>query len=90
MFLLTYINYGILHATRSAWSLASKDLIVLYGFSEGTVSDMNATFLGFYAVGGFFISHLADHYPKRNLIALFYTCIAVVVITLGSFSFIQN
>ena len=89
MFFLTYLNYCILHATRSAWSLASKDLVDLYGFSEGVVSDMNATFLGFYSVGGFFLSHLGDHYPKKKLIPLFYTGIAIVVTTLGMLSFIQ-
>jgi sugar phosphate permease len=88
MFTLTYVNYGILHATRSAWSLASRDFITLYGFKEGTVSDMNATFLFFYAIGGFFLSHLGDRFSKRKLIAVMYTLIAIVEVILGSLAFI--
>ena len=88
MFLITYVNYGILHATRSAWSLASKDLITLYGFEKGTVSYMNATFLFFYALGGFFLSHLGDKYSKRKLIALMYTLIALIEVILGLLAFI--
>ena len=31
-FSLTFCNYAMLHATRSAWSLASKDISQEYGF----------------------------------------------------------
>jgi sugar phosphate permease len=88
MFMLSYANYAVLHATRSAWSLASKDLISEYGFKEGTVSDMNATFLGFYAAGGFFLSTLGDRYDKRKLIVVMYSLIALVEVALGLIGFI--
>ena len=32
IFSLTYVNYGVLHATRSSWSLVTADLRSLYGF----------------------------------------------------------
>ena len=88
MFSLSYSNYAILHATRSAWSLVSKDLISLYGFKEGTVSDMNATFLGFYAAGGFCLSTMGDRFDKRKLIVVMYSLIAIVEVALGLLSFI--
>ena len=88
MFLLTYLNYAILHATRSSWALATKDFKDVYGFSSTTVSDMNATFLGFYSVGGFTLSHLGDIYNKRKLILAMYTLIALVELLLGSLQFI--
>jgi|688.fasta_scaffold211651_1 sugar phosphate permease len=55
MFFLTYFNYSVLHATRSAWSITASDLELNYGFENGTISDMNATFLFFYALGGIFL-----------------------------------
>lgn len=88
MFLLTFVNYGILHATRSSWSLASTDLLTLYNWKEGTVSDMNATFLFTYSLGGFFLSHLGDIYSKRKLICVMYTLIAVIEVALGSLQFL--
>lgn len=88
IFLLTYINYGILHATRSSWSMATKDLLDLYNWSETTVSDMNATFLFTYSLGGFFLSHLGDIYSKRKLICFMYTIIALVELLLGLLQFI--
>ena len=88
MFLLTYVNYGVLHATRSSWSLATKDLIDLYNWSETTVSDMNATFLFTYSLGGFFLSHLGDIYSKRKLICFMYTIIALTELALGSLQYI--
>ena len=84
MFLLTYLNYGILHATRSSWALATKDFKDVYGFSSTVVSDMNATFLIFYSIGGFSLSHLGDVYNKRKLILTMYTLIAVIEVALGS------
>ncbi len=82
--MLTYVNYGVLHATRSSWSLATKDLIDLYDWSDGTVSNMNATFLFTYSLGGFFLSHLGDIYSKRKLICFMYTIIALAELLLGS------
>jgi sugar phosphate permease len=77
------VNYGILHATRSSWSLASKDLITLYGFSTGSITYMNSDFLFFYSLGGFFLSHLGDRYNKNRLIFIMYTLIALVQLTLA-------
>ena len=90
MFTLCYMNYGILHATRSSWSLATKDLETLYGFSTNTIADMNSTFLFFYSVGGFFLTHLGDIYEKRKLIFVMYTLIAVIEVSLGSLQFISD
>ena len=78
IFSLTYVNYGLLHATRSSWSLASKDLITLYGFSTSSITYMNSDFLFFYSLGGFFLSHLGDRYNKNKLIFIMYTLIALV------------
>lgn len=88
MFAITFVNYMILHATRSAWSLATKDLEVIYGFSTGEISYMNATFLLAYSLGGFFLSHLGDVYSKRHLICLMYSLIALIEIILGSMQFV--
>ena len=88
IFLLTYCNYGVLHATRSAWSMATKDLLNLYDWKEGTVSDMNATFLFTYSLGGFFLSHLGDIYSKRKLICFMYTIIALVEFALGLLQYV--
>jgi len=89
MCLLTYVNYGILHATRSSWSMATKDLVELYNWSDGTVSYMNATFLFTYSLGGFFLSHLGDIYSKRKLICVMYTIIALAELLLGSLQYID-
>ena len=68
--------------------MATKDLIGLYGWSASTVSDMNATFLFTYSIGGFFLSHLGDIYSKRKLICFMYTIIALVEVALGCLQFI--
>ena len=83
IFSLTYVNYGILHATRSSWSLASKDLITLYGFQTSTITYMNSDFLFFYSLGGFFLAHLGDRYNKNRLIFIMYTLIALVQLALA-------
>lgn len=88
IFLLTYVNYGVLHATRSSWSMATKDLVDLYGWKSGVASDMNATFLFTYSLGGFFVSHLGDIYSKRKLICIMYTIIALIEVSLGCLQFI--
>ena len=88
MFLLTYINYAVLHSTRSSWALATTDFKTVYHFYSNTVSDMNATFLTFYSIGGFFMSHLGDVYNKRKLILTMYTLIALVEVALGSLMFV--
>lgn len=88
IFMLTFVNYGILHATRSSWSMATKDLLNLYNWSENTISDMNATFLFTYSLGGFFLSHLGDIYSKRKLICFMYTIIALAEVALGCLQFI--
>mmetsp|Transcript_11908 Transcript_11908/g.15183 ORF Transcript_11908/g.15183 Transcript_11908/m.15183 type:complete len:191 (-) Transcript_11908:1201-1773(-) len=89
IFLLTYVNYGVLHATRSSWSMATKDLKDLYGWSDGLASDMNATFLFTYSLGGFFLSHLGDIYSKRKLICFMYTLIAITELCLGFLQYVD-
>ena len=89
IFILTFLNYGVLHATRSSWSMATKDLLDYYGWSENTVSDMNATFLFTYSLGGFFLSHLGDIYSKRKLICFMYSIIALTELALGCLQFIS-
>ena len=64
--------------------MATKDLKDYYGWSDGLVSDMNATFLFTYATGGFFLSQLGDKYSKRKLICFMYTLIALTELILGS------
>ena len=88
MFSLTYANYGVLHATRSSWSLATKDLLTLYGYNESTIAWMNSDFLFFYSLGGFFLSHLGDRYKKNRLIFIMYTLIALTEVLLGSLMFV--
>lgn len=88
MFLLTYANYGVLHATRSSWSLATKDLLDLYGFDESTIAWMNSDFLFFYSVGGFFLSHLGDRVNKNRLIFVMYIAIALTEVFLGCLMFV--
>lgn len=90
IFSLTYVNYGVLHATRSSWSLVTADLRELYGFSVGIVGDMNTTFLFCYSVGNFFLSHLGDKYNKNILIFTMYTMIAIVEVALGSLMFFSD
>ena len=87
MFMITYLNYGILHSTRSSWSMASKDIKDLYNFNTNAISDMNATFLFTYSLGGIFLSHLGDVYDKRKLIFIMYILIAMVVAALGYLMF---
>ena len=70
--------------------MATKDLLDYYGWSEITVSDMNATFLFTYSLGGFFLSHLGDIYSKRKLICFMYTIIALTELALGCLQFISK
>jgi hypothetical protein len=44
---------------------------------------MNSTFLGFYSIGGFYLSHLGDKYNKNRLIFIMYTLIALTQAFLG-------
>ena len=90
MFLLTYLNYAVLHATRSSWALATENFENVYGFSRNIIFDMNATFLTFYSIGGFFMSHLGDIYNKRKLILVMYTLIAIIEVILGSLMFVPQ
>ena len=70
--------------------MATKDLLNLYNWHEGTVSNMNATFLFTYSLGGFFLSHLGDIYSKRKLICVMYTFIALIEVLLGCLAFIPD
>lgn len=87
MFALTFFNYAMLHATRSAWSLATADLTKMYGFGVGVIADMNSTFLFFYAASGIFLGHLADKYRKNWVVFIQYTAIGIVQFSLGCLMF---
>ena len=56
MFILAYCNYAVLHSTRSVWSAATKDFKTIYDFSNKQISNMNACFLGFYALSSLVLS----------------------------------
>lgn len=84
MFALTFVNYSVLHCTRAIWSAATKDFQTLYGFTTDEIAAMNMCFLLSYAIGGIFLGQLADKYPKRKLIFVIYSCVALVVFTLGA------
>lgn len=88
MFLLTYTNYAILHATRSAWSVATGDLKIIYGFTTDQISNINADFLLFYSIGGIVLGGLGDRYKKNRLIFVMYLMIAIVMVGLGCVMFI--
>ena len=90
MFLITFFNESMLHATRSIWSAGTKDFQKLYGFSKTTIAAMNTTFLAFYGVGSFFSGHIADMYKKPKLIFCLYTSIAVIVFLVGSLRFVPK
>lgn len=68
--------------------MATKDLKDYYGWSDGVVSDMNATFLFTYSLGGFFLSQLGDIYNKRKLICFMYTLIALTELGLGFLQYV--
>ena len=56
MFTLTFVNYAVLHTTRSMWSSATKDIENMYeGFDTNNIALMNMCFLTSYSVGGFFL-----------------------------------
>ena len=82
-FSLTFVNYAVLHSTRAAWALASKDFSTEYGFTTTQIADMNSAFLGFYSAGGFYLSHLGDKYNKNRLIFIMYSLIGCVQFYLG-------
>ena len=56
MFAITFCNYAVLHATRSVWSAASKDLTVVYEgeITQDQIAGLNTAFLACYGLGGFF------------------------------------
>ena len=90
MFALTFMNYAALHATRSIWSSATKDFITDYNFSEDTIAYMNICFLTAYAFGATFLSQFADQFPKKQLIIVQYTIVAMIMCVLGSLSFVDK
>lgn len=67
-----------MHATRSAWSFASKDVQTEYGFSTQTIADLNSVFLAFYSIGMFYVPGLGDRMPRNRAIFLFYSLIALM------------
>ena len=86
IFSLTFFNYAVLHATRSAWSNASPTIESDYGYTATLLSQMNACFLGFYAFGGIFTGHLGDSLfkQKKFYIGICYVFIALEVALMGS------
>jgi sugar phosphate permease len=56
MFGITFMNYAVLHASRSVWSAATKDLTLIYpeAINNDIIANMNTCFLISYGVGGFF------------------------------------
>jgi sugar phosphate permease len=50
------MNYAVLHASRSVWSAATKDLTLIYpeAINNDIIANMNTCFLISYGVGGFF------------------------------------
>jgi len=56
MFALAYLNYSVLHSTRSVWSAATHDFLTIYEFTKDEIANMNACFLGAYAVSGLLLS----------------------------------
>jgi sugar phosphate permease len=56
MFVITFMNYAVLHASRSVWSAASKDFTKIYpdAIDKDKIAYMNTCFLFSYGVGGFF------------------------------------
>lgn len=90
MFLITYLNYTMLHATRAVWSAGTKNFKTLYHFDDKDITIMNTCFLGFYGCGGFFTGQLADKYKKGRLIFVLYTCIAITVCSLGMLKYVPS
>lgn len=90
MFALTFMNYAVLHATRSVWSAATKDIKDLYKgqISEDDIAGVNSAFLACYGIGGFFTGQLADKYRKRGLIFVLYSMITLSVTCLGLLSLV--
>jgi len=83
MFLITFMNYAVLHASRSVWSAATKDFKTIYDFSVPQIAYMNSCFLGAYAVGGIFTGQLADKYRLKFFIPAMYTAIALSMCSLA-------
>ena len=56
MFTITFMNYAVLHASRSVWSAATKDLTNIYpdAINNDIIANMNTCFLLSYGFGGFF------------------------------------
>ena len=90
MFGLTFINYAVLHCTRSIWSAATKDFQKLYDFSVPEVAAMNMCFLLSYSIGGIFLGQLADQFQKPKLIFVIYSSVAVVVFALGALHSVED
>ena len=84
MFLLAYTNYAALHSTRTVWSAATKDFKNIYNFSDDEVGNMNACFLGAFALSSFFLSQFADKIKLKYLIPAIWCSVAVVMCALGS------
>ena len=56
MFIFTFFNYSMMHASRSVWSAASKDLKIIYpdAINDDIIALLNTFFLISYGIGGLF------------------------------------
>ena len=90
IFCMTFFNYAVLHATRSIWSAATKDIEKNYGFEHTNIANMNSCFLVSYGLGNIFMGQLADKYSKKKLIPVLYALIALNVFVIGCLSFIPK
>lgn len=88
MFAITFLNYAVLHATRSVWSAATKTIEIVYDgeITQDDIAGMNTAFLACYGIGGFFTGQLADKFKKRKLIFALYSLITLSMVGLGLLS----
>lgn len=83
MFIITFLNYSVLHTTRSMWSSATKDIQKVYGFSTQQLALVDTWFLLAYSIGVMFLSQIADKFQKRKIIIVMYTIVALLTASTG-------
>lgn len=83
MFIMTFFNYALLHATRSAWSMTTSNLTKNKVFSIDTVTYMNSTWLFCYSFFGIFLGHLGDKYRKNRVICFQFIGVAIIQTAIG-------
>lgn len=94
IFIITFLNYAILHACRSVWSTATQNLDTTGDkkgfFTTNDISNINTAFLASYGIGGFFTGQLADKVRKRFLIFWLYFAMFFCMTGLGLLSQIDD